>query len=68
MMMTNGLGATVGSLVAQQVVNHFVYTPAADPSFDMMHGWSIAWYVFAGFALVVAISFAIIFKYKHVRN
>ena len=53
---------------SKQVVNHFVYTPAADPSFDMMHGWSIAWYVFAGFALVVAISFAIIFKYKHVRN
>ena len=69
MMMTNGLGATVGSLVAQQVVNHFVYTPlAADTSFDMMQGWSIAWYVFAGFALVVAIAFAIIFKYKHVRN
>lgn len=69
MMMTNGLGATIGSLVAQQVVNHFVYTPlAADPMFDMMQGWSMAWYIFAGFALAVAISFAIIFKYKHVRN
>ena len=66
MMMTNGLGATIGSLVAQQVVNHFVYTPAADPSFDMMQGWSVAWYIFAAFALAVAITFAIIFKYKHI--
>ena len=34
------------------------------------HGasYGLAWYVFAGFALVVAISFAIIFKYKHVRS
>ena len=66
MMMTNGLGATVGSLLSQMVVNRFVYNRLGDPSFDMMQGWSLAWYVFAAFALVVAISFAIIFKYKHI--
>lgn len=66
MMMTNGLGATIGSFCAQAVVNHFVFNPAAaDPSFNVMGGWSSAWYVFAAFALVVGILFAILFKYKH---
>ena len=66
MMMTNGLGATIGSLCAQAVVNRFVFHPAAtDPSFNVMGGWSTAWYIFATFALVVGILFAFLFKYKH---
>lgn len=66
MMMTNGLGATVGSYCAGAIVNHFVYNPgAADPTFDIMGGWKVAWYIFAVFALVVGILFAIVFKYKH---
>ena len=55
MLMTNGLGATVGTLLAGEVVNHFVYD-AANPS------WSSAWYVFAAYACVVGILFAIFFK------
>lgn len=55
MLMTNGIGATIGTLCAQAVVNHFVYN-AAEPS------WSTAWYIFAGYALVVGILFAIVFK------
>ncbi|MDO4181842.1 MAG: MFS transporter, partial [Bacteroidales bacterium] len=31
-----------------------------------MEGWSAAWFVFAGYALVVAVLFAVIFRYKHV--
>ena len=65
MMMTNGLGATIGSFCAQAVVNHFVFSPNADPNFNIMTGWSTAWYVFAAFAFVVGILFAILFKYKH---
>lgn len=30
-----------------------------------MEGWSMTWFVFAGYALVVAVLFAVIFKYKH---
>jgi len=64
MMMTNGLGATVGSFAAQKIVDNYVYClPNTDPSY--MEGWSTAWYIFSGFALVVAVSFAILFKYKH---
>ena len=55
MLMTNGIGATVGTLSAQAVVNHFVNN-AAEPD------WSAAWYVFAGYAFVVAILFMILFK------
>lgn len=55
MLMTNGIGATIGTLSAQAVVNHFVYN-AAEPN------WSAAWYVFAGYAFVVAVLFMILFK------
>lgn len=55
MLMTNGIGATIGTLSAQVVVNHFVYN-AAEPN------WSAAWYIFAGYALVVALLFMILFK------
>ena len=70
MMMTNGLGATIGTLAAQAIVNHmvnhYVYNPAeANPAFDIMGGWSTAWYIFGAFAFVVAIVFAFTFKYKH---
>lgn len=76
MLMTNGFGAAIGSLAAQKVVNCLVishqnpalmvdgvYPPAVSQA--IMHGWSSAWFVFAGFALVVAILFAVCFKYEH---
>ncbi len=63
MIMTNGIGATIGTLSAQMVVNKFVYTQT-DPLM-IAEGWSTAWYIFATYALVVGILFAIIFKYKY---
>ncbi len=63
--MTNGLGATIGTLSAQAVVNHFVDFHSTAPQVE---GWAQAWFVFAAYALVVAILFAIVFKYKHVRE
>ncbi|MBR5834764.1 MAG: MFS transporter [Bacteroidales bacterium] len=55
MLMTNGIGATIGTLSAQVVVNHFVYN-AAEPN------WSAAWYTFAAYAVVVAVVFMVLFK------
>lgn len=63
MMMTNGFGATIGMLAAGEVVNHFVYSQT-DP-IAQLEGWRTSWYIFAGYALVVTVLFAIIFKYKH---
>ena len=59
MMMTNGFGATIGTVLAQQVVNHFVDFTSDVPQIE---GWSKAWFVFAGYMLVVAVLFAILFK------
>ena len=55
MLMTNGIGATVGTLGAGAIMNHYVYN-AATPD------WSTPWYIFAGYALVVAFLFMIVFK------
>jgi nucleoside transporter len=55
MLMTNGLGATIGTLAAGAVVDACVYN-AASPS------WSKAWYIFAGYAFVVGVLFALCFK------
>ena len=59
MIMTNGLGATIGTLSAQFVVNHFVYSPAVT---DALGGWRTCWFVFAAYAFVVLVLFTILFK------
>lgn len=60
MIMTNGIGATVGTLSAQAVVNHFVFTHPSGA--EQIAGWETSWFIFAAYALVVAILFWIIFK------
>ena len=55
MLMTNGLGATIGTLAAGAVVD-------ACGCFDNPAAWSKAWYIFAAYALVVAILFMFLFK------
>lgn len=66
MMMTNGLGASIGTLSAQMVIDRYVNSLGAnaDPM-AVWHGWNTCWYLFAGYALVVAVAFAIMFRYKH---
>lgn len=64
MLMTNGLGATLGTVVAGRVVNHYVYSlPAADVA-NVIGGWRTSWYVFAAYALVVLVLFTVLFKEK----
>ena len=55
MLMTNGLGATIGTLAAGAVVDACVYK-AAVPS------WPKAWFIFAGYAFVVGVLFMFLFK------
>ncbi len=64
MMMTNGLGATIGTLSAQAVINHFVYGPEAlgATPLELWAGWRTSWYIFAGYALLVAVLFWIFFE------
>jgi len=59
MMMTNGVGAILGSYTSGIVIEKFF--KLADGSND----WQNIWITFSLYALVVAISFAIFFKHKH---
>ncbi len=62
MLMTNGLGATIGTFAAGKVIAYYCHQDG-----DYLVGdWTTAWYIFAGFALVVAVLFAVLFQYKHV--
>ncbi|MGM9867526.1 MAG: MFS transporter [Lepagella sp.] len=60
MIMTNGFGATIGTLAAMAIVNHNV-SPDALPA-AQLEGWRNSWLIFAAYALVVAVAFWIIFK------
>ena len=58
MLMTNGIGATIGTLGAQQVVNYYTVEGVTE--------WQSCWYIFAAYALVVGIAFALVFRPKKV--
>lgn len=102
MMMTNGVGAVLGSVVAGWVIENY-YTRAyttisglashleTEPGNPLLQNflnkvgatvnadgvlsktvflndWPNIWLAFAGYALVIAIAFAILFKHKHDPN
>jgi NHS family xanthosine MFS transporter len=61
MMMTNGFGAYGGSKISGIIIDkYFVH--------DGIKDWQNIWLSFAGYALVIAIAFAILFKHKHNPN
>lgn len=65
MIMTNGIGATIGTLSAQFVVNRFVYTQS--DGMAQIAGWQTSWLIFAAYALIVTILFALLFKNKYAQ-
>lgn len=58
MLMTNGLGAILGGIFAGAIVDHF--TDATGNK-----NWQNIWFTFAAYALIIAIAFLLLFKYKH---
>lgn len=62
MIMTNGIGASVGTFVAgNYVVNKFVdMSPTASAEANLA-GWQTSWFIFAGYALTICILFYFIF-------
>ena len=60
MLMTNGVGAVLGNIVAGLVIVQWFEDPAT-----LEKDWQGIWMAFAGYALVVGILFSILFKYKH---
>ncbi|MBR5898467.1 MAG: MFS transporter [Muribaculaceae bacterium] len=65
MLMTNGIGATVGTLMAGKVVDHFCKWNADG---YLLGDWQSTWMIFAGYSLLITILFAFLFKYKHNQN
>ncbi len=62
MMMTNGIGAFLGSRISGRIIDSYYTLPNGDRS------WPGIWLAFAAYALVVAILFTILFKHKHDPN
>ena len=58
MMMTNGVGATVGTLAAGEIVNTF----CSWENGYLVGNWQMCWFIFSAFALLVGISFALVFR------
>jgi MFS family permease len=70
MLMTNGIGAVLGNIIAGRVIKTWFTNPGAGTDGKDLILWNLphipnVWFVFAAYALVVAVSFAFIFKYKH---
>lgn len=60
MLMTNGLGAVIGNIVAGLIIAKWFEDPITH-----IKDWSNIWLVFAAYSAIVAILFAIFFKHKH---
>ena len=58
MMMSNGFGAFFGGLVSGKIIDAF-FTK------NGIRDWHNIWLSFAGYAFVIAIAFAVLFKHKH---
>jgi NHS family xanthosine MFS transporter len=57
MLMTNGIGAYVGTFISGRVVDYFTANGVKD--------WHSIWLTFAAYALVLGITFPLVFRYHH---
>jgi nucleoside transporter len=65
MLMTNGIGAVLGNLIAGAVIeNYFMDKASGITQWNLPYIPNV-WFVFAAYSLVVAVLFAFIFRYKH---
>ena len=58
MMMSNGFGALFGGLLSGIVIDKYF-------THDGIRDWHSIWLSFAGYSMVIAILFAVMFKHKH---
>ncbi|HLZ89168.1 MAG TPA: nucleoside permease [Puia sp.] len=57
MLMTNGFGAWIGTYISGRVVDYFTVNGVKD--------WHNIWLSFSAYALVLGITFPLVFRYKH---
>jgi len=65
MLMTNGVGAVLGSLIAGFVIDHFFTNHQCDDAVAICKDWHGIWLAFAGYSLVMAVLFVPLFKHRH---
>lgn len=65
MLMTNGVGAVLGSLIAGYVIDHYFTNHACDDTVAICKDWHGIWTTFALYALAMAVAFVPMFKYRH---
>ena len=63
-LMTNGIGATIGTLSAQAVINAYTTGVQVGDDFYTIGDWQTCWFIFAGYALFIGLVFALVFKPK----
>ncbi len=57
MIMTNGLGAMIGAYGSGVIIQTLTHNGIRD--------WQTIWFIFAAYALVIGVTFMLLFKYKH---
>ena len=67
MLMTNGVGAVLGSLIAGFVIDHFFTDHSCNDTVLICKDWHGIWLAFAGYSLVMALLFVPLFKHRHDR-
>ena len=67
MFMTNGVGAVIGGYGSGLIVDYFSKFNVTTNEV-ISRDWQSIWFSFAGYALVLAIIFPLVFKYKHDPN
>ena len=63
MLMTNGIGAVLGNIIAGLVIAKWYEDPVTH-----VKDWPGIWMAFAAYSLVVTVLFAIFFQYKHTKK
>jgi len=62
MMMTNGIGAWLGSIISSWAIGKYFQLPGGG------NDWHNIWLTFAVYALVLAVLFTVMFRHKHDPN
>lgn len=64
MLMTNGVGGTIGVIAAQYIINAYTHGMTIGEEFYTVGDWPTCWYIFSAYALVVGVVFAMVFHPK----
>ena len=67
-LMTNGIGATIGTLGAQAVINVYTTGKQIGENFYTVGDWQTCWFIFAGYALLIGLVFAVVFRPKNEKE